>query len=113
MTGERGLSEERLAKLLTEALEQEANAIQVRDGWESIATRLVSSSAPAPRLSSISGRRRRRRAIGAAGIFVGVAAAFWRSRWAGGPSYDAGRRHAQRQPFPVRSDDPDSGGVPV
>jgi hypothetical protein len=75
MTGERGLSEERLAERLTEALEQEANAIQVRDGWESIASRLVSSSAPAPRLSSISGRRRRRRAIGAAGIFVGLAAA--------------------------------------
>ena len=75
MTGGRGLSEERLAERLTETLEQEANTIQVRDGWESIASRLVSSSAPAPRLSSISGGRRRRRAIGGAGIFVGVAAA--------------------------------------
>ena len=75
MTGERGPNEEELAERLTEALEQEANAIQVRDGWESIASRLVSSSALTPRLSSISGGRRRRRAIGAAGIFVGVAAA--------------------------------------
>ena len=75
MTGERGLSEERLAERLTEALEKEANAIQVRDGWEAIASRLVSSSTPAPRLSPISGGGRRRRAVGAAGIFVGVAAA--------------------------------------
>ena len=75
MTAGRGLSEERLAERLTEALEQQANTIQVRDGWESIASRLVSSSGPAPRLTPISGGRRRRRAIGAAGIFVGVAAA--------------------------------------
>jgi hypothetical protein len=75
MTGARGLSEERLAERLTQALEREANTIQVHDGWEAIANRLVSSSGPAPRLSRTSARRNRRRAIGAAGICVGVAAA--------------------------------------
>ena len=76
MTGERGLSEERLAGRLTQALEREAESILVDDGWGSIASRFVSSSSgPIPRLSRSSARRNRRRAIGLGGICVGVAAA--------------------------------------
>ena len=76
MTGERGLSEEQLAGRLTQALEREAESIQVDDGWGSIASRFVSSSSgPVPRLSRSSARRNRRRAIGVVGICVGVAAA--------------------------------------
>jgi hypothetical protein len=76
MTGKRGLSEERLAERLTRTLEREAESIQVDDAWGVIASRLVwSSSGPAPRLSRTSGRRNRRRAIGAVGVCVGMAAA--------------------------------------
>ncbi len=75
MTGERGLGEELLGVRLTETLEREANAIPVRDGWETITSRLVSSAGPAPRLSLIGEGRRRRRVVGAVGICVAVAAA--------------------------------------
>lgn len=76
MTVSRGFSEERLAQRLTETLEREAESIQVDNGWEAIASRLVSSSSGrAPRLSRTTGRRSRRRAIGVSAICVAVAAA--------------------------------------
>ena len=74
MTEERGLSDAELAERLTEALERDANAIPVDDAWETIASRLVSSgSVASPR--PVIGGQRRRRALGAIGICLTVAAA--------------------------------------
>lgn len=67
--------DEQTARRLTQALEHEAARIEVPPAWDAIAGRLVDSEWSGGGLTAISGRRWRRRVLGAVSVCATVAAA--------------------------------------
>ena len=114
MTAER-LDDDQVGQRLAQVLETEANAIEVGDAWDAIASRLVEPDWSGARLGPVSATRSRRRVLG------GVAAGHWcRGSDCGGsgsrlaPSgCDTGTgRPGDDERATLRRIDPDVGGVP-
>jgi hypothetical protein len=74
MTAER-LDDDQVGQRLAQILETEANAIEVGDAWDAIASRLLDSDWSGVRLGSASATRWRRRVLGGVAAGIGVAAA--------------------------------------
>ena len=74
MTAER-FDDDQVGQLLAQVLETEANAIEVGDAWDAIASRLLDSDWSGARLGPVSATRWRRRVLGGVAAGIGVAAA--------------------------------------
>jgi len=73
MTTER-LDDDQVGRRLAQVLDTEANTIDVRDAWDTIATRLLDPDGPSARAVPINTTRRRRRVLGGVAAGIGVAA---------------------------------------
>ena len=73
MTAER-LDDDQVGQRLAQVLETEANAVEVGDAWDAIASRLLVADVPGARLGPVSGTRRRRVLGGLAGGLAVAAA---------------------------------------
>ena len=67
--------EEQLTRRLSQALNMEADAIPVGNGWQSIQGRIMSPQGAVRSFNPVSSRRRHRRAIGIGALCTGMAAA--------------------------------------